>query len=198
MIRNLCRALLRIRGWTLLGSPPQTAKYVVIAAPHTSNWDFPIMLAMAGAFGLRLSWMGKDSLFRAPFGFIMRRLGGVPVKRHTAHNVVDQTIAAFEAAERFVLAIPAEGTRSRTEHWKSGFYHIARGARVPIAPAFLDYSKKEGGFRPAIEPTGDIKADMDLIRAAYEGVLGKKPSNQGPIRLAQEIPSSTPGGGTPA
>lgn len=192
MIGFVCRALLRLTGWRLEGAPPAASKYVVIAAPHTSNWDLVLMLAMAGAYGLRISWMGKDAIFRPPFGSLMRRLGGIPVRRDAAHNVVEQMVEAFASADRLVLAIPAEGTRSRAAHWKSGFYHIACGAGVPIAPSFLDYRRKVGGFGPAIVPTGDIPSDMDLLRSVYAGVAGKRPSLQGPVRLREEVVGEPP------
>lgn len=186
MIRALCRAFLRLTGWKVVGGPPDAPKCVVIAAPHTSNWDLVFMLAMAGALGIRVSWMGKDTIFRAPFGSIMRRLGGIPVRRHAAHNVVEQMVDAFGATDRLLLAIPAEGTRSKTDHWKSGFYHIARGANVPVVPSYLDYGRKQGGFAPPIVLTGDIPADMDRFRAVYAGVTGRRPTDQGPVRLREE------------
>jgi 1-acyl-sn-glycerol-3-phosphate acyltransferase len=186
MMRTLCRAFLRLTGWKLGDGPPDVPKCVVIAAPHTSNWDLVFMLAMAGAFGIRVSWMGKDAIFRAPFGSLMRWLGGIPVRRHAAHNVVAQMVEAFAATDRLLLAVPPEGTRSRAEYWKSGFYHIARCADVPVAPSYLDYGHKVGGFAPAIRLTGDLSADMDRVRAVYAGVTGKRPSQQGPIRLREE------------
>ncbi len=187
MIRALCRAFLRLTGWKVVGGPPDAPKCVVIAAPHTSNWDLVFMLAMAGALGIRISWMGKDAIFRAPFGSIMRGLGGIPVRRHAAHNVVEQMVEAFAAADRLLLAIPAEGTRSRAEYWKSGFYHIARGANVPVVPSYLDYRRKVGGFAPPIMLTGEVTADMDRFRAVYASVEGKRAADQGPVRLREEM-----------
>ena len=192
MMRAICRAFLRLTGWKLGGPPPEIPKYVIIAAPHTSNWDFLYMMAMARAFGIRISWMGKDAIFRAPFGWLMRRLGGIPIRRETSHNVVEQMVEAFASAERLALAIPAEGTRGRAEYWKSGFYHIAHGANVPVAPSYLDFGRKLGGFGPAINLTGDVTADMDVIREVYEGVAGKRPSRQGPIRLREEVTGKPP------
>ena len=186
MIRTTCRALLRLFGWKVDGVAPDAPKMVVIAAPHTSNWDFILMLLMAGALGLRISWMGKDALFRGPFGPIMRRLGGIPVERGAPQNLVEQMVDRFAAAERLVLAVPPEATRRAADYWKSGFYHIARGANVPVAPSILDYGRKTGGFGPTITLTGDVSADMDRFRAVYEGVAGKRPTYQGPIRLREE------------
>lgn len=186
MIRATCRALLRLFGWRENGVAPDVPKVVVIAAPHTSNWDFVLMLLMAGAFGLRISWMGKDALFRGPFGPVMRRLGGIPVERSARQNLVEQMMERFATSERLVLAVPPEATRRAADHWKSGFYHIALGADVPVAPSILDYGNKTGGFASTIKLTGDVSFDMDRFRAVYEGVAGKRPAYQGPIRLREE------------
>ena len=186
MIPRFCRAFLRLTGWKLVGDPPAVPKAVIIAAPHTSNWDFVFMMAMAGAFQLRMSWMGKAAIFRAPFGTLMRRLGGIPVQRDSSHNMVEQIAERFSAADQLLLAIPAEGTRAETDHWKSGFYHIASEANVPVVPSILDYGTKTGGFTPAITLTGDLGVDMDRIRAVYVNVVGKHPSRQGPVRLREE------------
>lgn len=186
MTRALSRALLRLVGWKVVGDRPTEPKLIVIAAPHTSNWDFVLMLAMARVFDLRISWMGKDTLFRPPFGSLMRWLGGIPVRRDASHNLVDQMVERFAESDRLVLAIPPEGTRTRADYWRSGFYHIARGAGVPVAPSVLDYRHKTGGFGPTITLSGDVAADMDRIRAVYEGVAGKHPSRQGPVRLREE------------
>jgi 1-acyl-sn-glycerol-3-phosphate acyltransferase len=184
-------------GWKTVGAPPAAPKCVVIAAPHTSNWDLVFMLAMAWALGLRISWMGKDAIFRAPFGSLMRRLGGIPVHRDTPNNVVEQMVETFASSDRLALAIPTEGTRAKADHWKSGFYHIARGANVPVATSFLDYGRKVGGFGPTIMLTGDVVSDMDQIRAAYTGIAGKRPSCQGPVRLREEAGrESSPSEGT--
>lgn len=177
VVRELLSALsslgLKLSGWKLDGKPPQEKKYVLIAVPHTSNWDFPITLAMAFRFGFELFWMGKDSLFRGPMGPIMRWMGGIAIDRSSANNVVDQMIAAYRDNERLVVAIPPEGTRSRVDQWKTGFYYIAAGAEVPIALGYLDYEQKKGGFGPAFYPTGDLEKDMLEIRQFYSGIAGK-------------------------
>jgi 1-acyl-sn-glycerol-3-phosphate acyltransferase len=167
----------------------------LIAAPHTTNWDFAYLLAFASVFDLEISWMGKASLFRPPFGWIMRALGGIPIVRHRRENVVAAMATAFEERAQLRLVVPAEGTRDHVDYWKSGFYHIARAARVPIIPSYLDYARKRGGFGPEFEPTGDIPADMDHFRRFYEGRQGKYPERFGRIRLSEEddpdIPSRT-------
>jgi 1-acyl-sn-glycerol-3-phosphate acyltransferase len=136
--------------------------------------------------GVRLSWLGKRDLFRGPMGPVFRRLGGLPVDRGAPQNQVRQAIDWFADTPRLLLAIAPSGTRSRVAHWKSGFYHIARGANVPVLCTFLDYGRKVAGVGPAILPTGDVRADMDRIRAFYEGIVGRYPSLATPVRLREE------------
>ncbi|MCA9529176.1 MAG: lysophospholipid acyltransferase family protein [Myxococcales bacterium] len=186
MKRTAGKALLRVLGWHLEGAPPAEPRCVVIAAPHTSNWDLLYMLAMSYAYDIDIRWMAKHTLFRFPLGPVMRRLGAIPIERHLRKNVVDQMVARFEAADALMLTVPAEGTRRRTERWKSGFYHIALRADVPVALSFLDYATKTGGFGPTLRMTGDVRKDMDAIRAFYADKVGKIPSDFGPVRLAEE------------
>lgn len=173
VIKILCQLSLKARGWQLLGQPPTAPKYVLIAVPHTSNWDFPLALAMAFIYGFEMRWMGKDSLFRGWRGPIMRWMGGISVTRSSANNVVQQTIEKYNNSDRLVIAIPPEGTRSKVDTWKTGFYYIALGAQIPIALAFLDYTKKTGGFLSTFHPTGDVERDIAAIRACYSGIAGK-------------------------
>jgi 1-acyl-sn-glycerol-3-phosphate acyltransferase len=161
-------------------------KAVAIAAPHTSNWDLPFTLAVAYVLGVKPSWLGKRELFRWPLGWLLTRLGGVPVDRGARTNLVHQIVERFAAVDRLFLVIPPSGTRSRATHWKSGFYHIARGARVPLICTFLDYRRRVGGVGPVLEPSGDIAADMLVIRGFYEGVHGKYPERTTPARLPEE------------
>jgi 1-acyl-sn-glycerol-3-phosphate acyltransferase len=179
----LSRQLLRLFGWRLVGQPPDTPKYLIVFAPHTSNWDLPIGYAFAQAFKLNPSWLGKHVLFRPPFGALFRRMGGIPVDRRSRNNAVDQAIQAFRDRDRLALAITPEGTRKKTTHWKSGFYHIAAGAKVPILLAFLDYRHKAGGFGPLIMPSGSIEADMEVMRSFFSGIAGKYPELAGDIQL---------------
>lgn len=136
--------------------------------------------------------MAKHSLFTPPFGWIMRALGGIPIVRHENRNVVDSTVQAFSNTAQLVLVVPTEGTRERTEYWKSGFYHIARQACVPIVPSFLDYERKVAGFGPALTTSDDIRLDMQYFRDFYEAVKGKFPADFGPIRLKEEQIGSAP------
>jgi 1-acyl-sn-glycerol-3-phosphate acyltransferase len=185
--RFIGAGFLRLFGWRVEGAlPGGLAKAVVVAAPHTSGWDLPFMLAVAFVLGIRPSWLGKRELFRWPFGWCMRVLGGIPVDRGRRTNLVEQAVERFAAAGRLFLVIPPSGTRSRAAHWKSGFYRIARGARVPVVCAFLDYGRKAGGVGPVFEPTGDTDADMRRLRSFYAGVRGKYPELATPIRLLEE------------
>jgi 1-acyl-sn-glycerol-3-phosphate acyltransferase len=159
---------------------------VLVVAPHTSNWDFPVMIALAVALRIKVTWMGKHTLFRPPFGWLMRRLDGLPIDRGARHNIVEQAVESFRTHERLVLAILPEGTRKRTPYWKSGFYHIARGANVPIALGFADYRRKAGGIGRVIELSGDVDADMAIIREFYSGMTGKRPEQFGEIRLKSQ------------
>lgn len=173
VIVAICRLCLALRGWKLQGQPPAAPKYVLIAVPHTSNWDFPLALAMAFVYRFDMHWMGKDSLFSGWRGPIMRWLGGIAIDRSSSNNVVAATIATFNANDQMIVAIPPEGTRSKVLKWKTGFYYIALGANVPIALAFLDYKKKTGGFLSTFWPTGDVEKDIAAIRLRYAGISGR-------------------------
>lgn len=179
-------AFLRVAGWRTEGAPPEEKRFVLIAAPHTSNWDLPFMLAFSFVYDVPVRWMGKHTLFEGPGGWFLKMLGGIPIFRSERKNMVDQMIEHFEANDTLVLAVPTEGTRSRVPFWKSGFYHIARGADVPIVPSFLDYSRRRGGFGPAVHPSGDIERDMATFRAFYADKVGKFPEKFGPVRLRSE------------
>jgi 1-acyl-sn-glycerol-3-phosphate acyltransferase len=185
MLRRLARAWLRLTGWRLYGTPPAEPKFVLIAQ-HSTNWDGWFLLLFALAFGVKLNWVGKDSLFKGPLGWIARGLGGFAVDRSASHDLVSQLAGEFGKRERLGLVIAPEGTRKRAEHWRSGFLHIARAAHVPIYLAMLDYRRKLGGFGPGVMPEGGSRAVMDEIRAFYAGATPCYPDACGPIRLKEE------------
>ena len=187
MIRPIARGFLRVAGWEPEGARPVEERFVLIAAPHTSNWDLAFLLALAAHFDLSISWMGKHALFRPPLGWLMRRVGGIPIVRHKRENMVQAMARAFEENERLALVVPAEGTRGYVAHWKSGFYHIARAANVPIVFGYLDYARRRGGFGPAFLPTGDVTRDMDEIRDFYADKVGRYPEKFGEVRLKEEM-----------
>ncbi|MBW1635375.1 MAG: lysophospholipid acyltransferase family protein [Deltaproteobacteria bacterium] len=169
----LCRVCLRLSGWRLEGKPPVESKYILLALPHTSNWDFPLALMMAFVYRFDMYWMGKDSLFRGWRKPLMRWLGGLPVDRSSSNNVVAQMVEKFNASDRLVVTVSPEGTRAKVDKWKTGFYYIALGADVPIALAFLDYKRKIGGFLSTFHPTGNADEDITAIRECYRGISGK-------------------------
>ena len=175
-LRLLSNTILKLRGWKKEGQLPEIGKCVVIAAPHTSNWDFVFMMLMAFSFRLKVFWMGKNSLFKGPLGSVMRFLGGIPVERSKHTGLVQQTIDQFNQNDNLFIALSPEGTRGKVTKWKSGFYHVANGANVPVAMGFLDYKRKVGGFGPLFHPTGDYDKDLAEIQAFYRGVSGKNPS----------------------
>lgn len=192
MRKLLARAWLRLTGWKPEGARPTAQRFVLIAAPHTSNWDLVYLLALAEVYGLHVSWMGKHTLFRPPFGALFRALGGIAIKRDERGDRVAAMAKEFASRERFALVVPSEATRGWAPYWKSGFYHIARRAEVPIVMGFLDYRRRCGGFGPALVASGDVKRDMDAIRAFYADKVGKYPELFGPVRLREEDAPAQP------
>ena len=184
--QRLAHFILRLMGWRTHVLNPKLKSYVLIGAPHTSNWDFMIFLLLMGAEQLPIRFMGKDSLFRGPLGPLMRSLGGISVNRRESTNLVDQIASKFEEYDDLIIGIAPEGTRSKTTHWKTGFYYIALKANVPIAMAYLDYGNKTIGVGPSFVPSGDLHADFEIIREYYTGIVGKNPKRQGEIRLAEK------------
>lgn len=197
-LRSLGWLLLKLGGWTIVGDRPKARKMVVVAAPHTSNWDFVWVLAFATHYQLRISWLGKHTLFKAPFGGFMRWLGGIPVRRNRRGNLVEDLVETYGEYEALALTVPPEGTRGAAEYWKSGFYHIARGANVPILLSFLCYENRTGGFGPELLPTGDVRADMDRVRAFYRDKVGRRADLFSHIRLREEDEAGSPESAEPA
>ena len=175
VLRALSLGFLRATGWKLDGQlPADQPKCVLIAAPHTSNWDLPYTLMVAFALRLNIYWMGKQQLFRGPWGPVMRWLGGIAVDRSQSTNLVSAAAAAIRAADgAMCLVVPPEGTRSKTRQWKTGFYWIAHEAGVPIVMAYMDYPRKLSGLGPVFQPTGNVDADMAAIKAWYAPFKGK-------------------------
>lgn len=191
----LGRLFLRLVRWKAAPGDPPPGGCVVVCAPHTSNFDYALMLAVSWIHGLSLSFLAKESLFKGPIGWLMRATGGVPVDRTAPQGLVGQMADEFRRNPHMHLAIPAEGTRSRTEFWKSGFYRIAQQADVPIVLAFVDSATRTSGFGPTLVPSGDVVADMDQARAFYADKVGVKPHLFGPIRLREEAESDGEGSG---
>jgi 1-acyl-sn-glycerol-3-phosphate acyltransferase len=162
---------------------------ILIGAPHTSNWDFVFMLAITWQLGIDIRFLGKVSLFRGPLGPLMRGLGGIPVDRRNPAGLVDDVIARVRGGERFYLVVTPEGTRGRAAYWKSGFYRIARDTGLPVTLGYVDRQTMTTGLGPTIRLTGDVGADMDLVRAFYADKTGLRPENRTEPRLREE-PSS--------
>jgi 1-acyl-sn-glycerol-3-phosphate acyltransferase len=193
IMRWISLGILRLLGWRVEGRAPEVSKYVLIAAPHTSNWDFPFTLMVCFALRLRVYWMGKSSLFPPMLGGLMRWLGGIAVNRDKSGNLVQATIDAFNRCERLTVIVPPEGTRGKVSHWKTGFYYIAVGAQVPILLGFMDYREKVGGVAQLYHPSGDIDKDMLEIQQFYRGFTGKNPQQfDGATIQVKNLPPSKP------
>lgn len=171
--RALGRLLLRLSGWHIEGTLPDVPKVVISVAPHTSNWDFVIGVLTLWALDVKISFLGKHTLFRGWFGRWMRSIGGIPVDRSQAHGVVGETVAAFNQVERMVLAIAPEGTRQLDKGFKTGFLHIARSAGAPVLLACFDYSRRVVAFGPLFAPSGDVENDLKQILDFYRPIRGK-------------------------
>lgn len=178
---TFARFVLKLIGWKVEYKLPDSPKFILIAAPHTSNWDLPIMLLISIVIGIQLHWVAKDTLFKGWFGKYLRWLGGVPVNRKSRTNFTEQVVTIFNSSDELIIVIAPEATRSRAEHWKTGFYHIAKGAKIPVALGFLDYKRKVGGIGPSFIPGGDIKTDFEMIDVFYKNITGLKPANFGPV-----------------
>lgn len=165
---------IRLGGWKIQGDVPRDLKkYIIAVAPHSSNWDFPIGLAVRSIKRFKSNFLGKKELFKAPFGWLFRKLGGYPVDRSHKTNLVDQVVDIIKNNEHFVIAIAPEGTRKKVDKWKSGFYHIAHKAGIPIVYASFDYPTKTVEFRSPFYPTGDLEKDAKVIMEFFEGKRGK-------------------------
>lgn len=172
----LCRWLLNLWGWKLLDIPEAyPSKYIVAVAPHTSNWDFPVGVLLRCAMKQRIRFLGKHTLFFPPLGWFMRWMGGYPVDRRQAGNLVDAVVDIFNSKQQFAISITPEGTRSKVTHLKTGFLRIAEKAKVPILICRFDWGRKELRFGPFFEPTGDTEKDLDTFRSFFDGVKGYHP-----------------------
>ena len=183
MLSRLSMWTLQLLGWTIQADLPGIKKYVVIAAPHTSNWDFPLGILAARAIGLKVHWMGKHSLFDWPFGWFFRAIGGTPVQRSKGQNHIKQMADLFASSEELVLALAPEGTRGKMDHWKTGFHYIARAAGVPVVMCCFDFGNKKVGISEILYPGDDIEADFEIIRKFYAGIRGQNPEKESLIQV---------------
>lgn len=180
------RLVMSIFGWKVKGQRPDAKKYIIVAAPHTSNWDIIFFLGAAFTLRVKVSWLGKKNLFVPVFGSFFRLLGGIPVDRSQITNRVLKLAQEIDKMDRMALGIAPAGTRSRTEYWKSGFYWIALESNIPIVCGYLDYSKKEAGLGMSFLPSGDLHSDMDKLRLFYGGITAKHPEKKSLIRAKEE------------
>ncbi|MCK6211143.1 1-acyl-sn-glycerol-3-phosphate acyltransferase [Georgenia sp. EYE_87] len=187
--RALARAYWAVSRWHYRSAPlPKDGAGILIGAPHTSNWDFALMLAISWRAGVSVKFLGKKSLFKRPFGPLMRALGGIPVDRAHPAGLVDELVARVNAGERFYLVITPEGTRSASPYWKSGFYRIARATGLPVVLGYVDRTTMTSGLGPTLRVTGDVAGDMDRVRAFYDGKTGVTGRTTTP-RLHEESPT---------
>lgn len=180
--RGWAARALALLGWRVEVLPPPP-RCLIVVYPHTSNWDFLWGYLAKLAVALPVHFVGKDTLFRPPLGGLLRRMGGIPVNRREPAGLLEGLAREFDRRPRMLLAIAPEGTRSYTDRWKSGFYRLALAAKVPVGLAFIDYRAREVGLRTYLTLTGDEERDLERIRAAYEGKVGKRPALAAPIRL---------------
>lgn len=183
MISQLSRAFLKLLGWTCHAEPVEQKKYVLIGAPHTSNWDFPLTLLILSALGVRFSWVAKHTIFVGPVGYLFRKIGGIPVDRTRRSGFLLKMVRLFQRRDDLILAISPEGTRKKTDHWKSGFYNLAVKAGVDIRLGYIDYPSKTGGLGPILQPSGDIEKDFEIIKAYYRDKTGKHPDQHSTIAI---------------
>lgn len=175
LVEWIGRTALKLMGWRIEGELPRLDKFVAIGAHHTSNWDFVIFIALKFVLRLNARWFGKHSIFRWPFGGLMRSWGGIPIQRHLSLNMVEQAIQGFRDNREFILVLSPEGTRRKVERWKMGFYHIALGAGVPIVPGALDFANRCVVIGAPFQPTGDVEADLQALLAFFRPYVPKKP-----------------------
>jgi 1-acyl-sn-glycerol-3-phosphate acyltransferase len=186
----LALRLMRLFGWSIEGEVPAVPKWIGLGVYHTSNWDFLVMLGAAFYFRIRAYWIGKETLFRKPFGTLMRWLGGIPIRRDKSYNAVQQVVDEIGRHEKIIIIVAPEGTRNHVDHWKSGFYYMALNANIPIVLSYINYKRKAVGLGPLLYPTGDIEADFAKMREFYAANgAGRFPEKQGEIRV-REKPAS--------
>jgi len=192
VLQKLAVFILRVLGWRLAGSLPNVKKAVIIGYPHTSNWDGILLIIMSWALGMRSSWLLKESALNVPvLGWLLRKVGAIGVNRSGKQNSVEQITNLFNETDKLFLIVAPEGTRSWAPGWRSGFYHIAQRANIPVLCGFLDYQRKVGGVGPCIQPSGNTTQDMNILRDFLKDKVGKYPDSQSPIILQDQSATSS-------
>ncbi len=194
LLQRLSVACLALVGWRAEVAEPLPPRCLIIGAHHTTWWDLIATLFLMGATGVRFRWIAKDGLFRPPLGWLLRALGGMPVRRGAKANFVGQMVDAFTADPTLRVAMVPEGTRRHVDHWKTGFYYIAQGAGIPIVLGYADYAKRCVGLGPVLLPTGDLDADFARYHAFYANVTGRYPEFQGAVRHVAQLEAKSDAG----
>ncbi len=186
MLNTFARGVIRLLGWQADYRLPEHKKYVLVGAPHTSNWDFLLTMLFFLTSGLRFNWVGKSAMFPWPVAGLFKAMGGIPINRDASTGFITQSIKSLTERERMILTIAPEGTRSYTKFWRTGFYYIALRADVPIALGYLDYKSKRMGIGKTFKPSGNMEQDFKIVRDFYADVHGKDMSKQGPVKAKNE------------
>lgn len=181
--QRLASTVLRALGWSVAITSPPVSRCVIVVYPHTSNWDFVVGYLARTAAGLPLRWVGKDTLFRWPFARLLRGMGGIPVNRREHTGFIDQLARELRRRSSMWIVLAPEGTRARTDHWKSGFYHLALEAGVPVGLGYIDYRARVVGLDTFLDLTGDEEVDLGRIRRAYADKVGRHPDQASEIRF---------------
>ncbi len=183
MLKIFSKIILKLIGWHVDVTLPEEKKFVLIGAPHTTNWDLPLSLLCFWSAPINITWVAKKQLFAGPLNYFFRALGGVPVDRFVSTGFIEQVAQKFDGREEMIFGMAPEGTRSKTEYWKTGFYYIALAAKVPICLGYIDFPTRTIGFGQTIFPSGDIDKDFEQIKLFYKNKKGRYPENQGPVAI---------------
>ena len=181
LLTLLARIFLCTCGWRICGQPPKVPRYILVAAPHTSRWDFILAMSVSLCCQTHCHWLANSRLFWGPMGVIMRWLAAIPVNQQRKSSMVSQTVCAYKQLRQLGIMICPEGGRNKNERWHTGFYHIAKNAEIPIILGYLDFNKKEGGFGPVIKPSDNMSKDFAEIEAFYANIYGKFPESFSPV-----------------
>jgi len=183
MLKMFSKIILKLIGWHVDVTLPEEKKFVLIGAPHTTNWDLPLALLCFWSIPINITWVAKKQLFIGPLNYFFRTLGGVPVDRSVSTGFIEQVAQQFQDRDEMIFALAPEGTRSKTEYWKTGFYYIALTAKVPVCLGYIDFPTRTIGFGKVLYPSGDIEKDFEQIKLFYADKKGKHPYNQGPVAI---------------
>jgi 1-acyl-sn-glycerol-3-phosphate acyltransferase len=183
MLQKISIYILKLIGWKLENKLPAEKKHLIIGAFHTSNWDLLLALLCFSAMKLKFNWIGKHTLFRWPFGLLFKAIGGIPVNRSIQTGFIHRIAELYHNNNALIIAMSPEGTRSKTEHWRTGFYYIALEANIPIALAYVNYPEKKAGIGKYFMPSGNIQQDLEIIKKYYASKKGKYPDKQGDIKI---------------